>query len=262
MPRISTIALALAVTVAPFTASAYTTSGVCLRACDGTASFYAVLPTYLGSLAVRYLGASWSSTYYLDGDGDSFGDGAGPTRPCVTSGYVAKSGDCDDANASVNPSAAEVCGNDIDDNCDTVADEGCVTCPCFTADDIAADRAEFLAVGYDSTTSTCTDYTVYGNGYSYDYATLEWRGSMSSDGIMTEERDRYYAIDYVDGSSATFCERWESEGTRDAATGAYISYGEDYQNVPLTTDEHAKCIAIILEAAATAEIPCTTTTYP
>jgi hypothetical protein len=53
-----------------------------------------------------------------DGDGDTYAvEGGG----C---GLV----DCDDTDPAVNPGAAEVCGDGIDNNCDTQIDEGCVTC--------------------------------------------------------------------------------------------------------------------------------------
>jgi hypothetical protein len=39
------------------------------------------------------------------------------------SGHVANRDDCDDADASVNPGAAEVAGNSIDDDCDGQVDE-------------------------------------------------------------------------------------------------------------------------------------------
>lgn len=35
--------------------------------------------------------------------------------------------DCNDANRAVNPGAAEVCGDTIDNNCSGVVDEGCAT---------------------------------------------------------------------------------------------------------------------------------------
>jgi len=63
-------------------------------------------------------------TFYADADGDGYGDLGTTTEACsAPPGYVADNTDCDDRNAAVNPSAAEVC-NGIDDNCDAVVDEG------------------------------------------------------------------------------------------------------------------------------------------
>jgi hypothetical protein len=68
-------------------------------------------------------------SYYVDGDGDGFGP-LGGTAICqcggTTQNPVKISGDCNDDNASVYPGATEVC-NGIDDNCDTVIDEGVKT---------------------------------------------------------------------------------------------------------------------------------------
>jgi len=66
------------------------------------------------------------ATFYRDADGDTFGDpGDSTTATSQPSGYVANAGDCNDANASVNPGATEIC-NSVDDNCDGNIDEGCV----------------------------------------------------------------------------------------------------------------------------------------
>jgi hypothetical protein len=75
-------------------------------------------------------------TWYADADGDTYGDPAVQVVDCAQpGGYVAIAGDCDDANAAVNPGAAEVCDNGIDDNCDGQVDEGC--CPLsFEAPDL------------------------------------------------------------------------------------------------------------------------------
>lgn len=66
------------------------------------------------------------TTYYLDADGDGFGDLSssveGYTLPL---GYVANSDDCDDSDGNINPYSEEVCDN-VDNNCDGVVDEGCV----------------------------------------------------------------------------------------------------------------------------------------
>jgi hypothetical protein len=67
-------------------------------------------------------------TYYTDSDGDGYGTGTG-TSLCVNpgTGYASEAGDCNDADAAVNPAATEVCNNMTDDNCDGNTDEGCAT---------------------------------------------------------------------------------------------------------------------------------------
>lgn len=64
-------------------------------------------------------------TYFRDADGDGFGAIAeivseGCTPP---EGYVEEAGDCDPEDAAINPTAAEVPGNGVDDNCNGMIDE-------------------------------------------------------------------------------------------------------------------------------------------
>ncbi len=68
--------------------------------------------------------AAWSTTrWYLDLDGDGYGDAAAPQDTCDSPlGYVANSTDCDDTRATVNPAATEIC-NDLDDDCDRATDD-------------------------------------------------------------------------------------------------------------------------------------------
>jgi DNA-binding beta-propeller fold protein YncE len=63
-------------------------------------------------------------TSYADTDGDGYGDDNVTSTACTPpSGYVTQGGDCDDANASINPAASEVCDDsDIDEDCDGLAD--------------------------------------------------------------------------------------------------------------------------------------------
>ena len=59
--------------------------------------------------------------FFVDVDGDGFG-GVEPVRACATPiGAVALGTDCDDADATVHPTAGETC-NDVDDDCDGVID--------------------------------------------------------------------------------------------------------------------------------------------
>jgi hypothetical protein len=66
------------------------------------------------------------NTYYRDQDGDGYGNASLTQQACtVPTGYVANNTDCNDNNSAINPGAAEVCGNSIDDNCNGQTDENC-----------------------------------------------------------------------------------------------------------------------------------------
>ncbi len=67
-------------------------------------------------------------SWYVDTDGDGFGSATvDPVRSCVpVAGRVPRGGDCNDADRTVNPGAAERC-NGRDDNCNGVADYPWVT---------------------------------------------------------------------------------------------------------------------------------------
>ncbi len=62
---------------------------------------------------------SCSATYYQDLDGDGYGN-PNVTSGTLIAGYVTVAGDCNDNNAAINPSAIEICGNAVDENCDGI----------------------------------------------------------------------------------------------------------------------------------------------
>ena len=63
-----------------------------------------------------------TTTFYEDGDGDSFGAGAGVDACEAPPGHVAVDGDCDDADPTVAPGLPEQC-DDKDNDCDGAIDE-------------------------------------------------------------------------------------------------------------------------------------------
>ena len=75
-------------------------------------------------------------TWYRDFDGDGFGNSAdrveSPTAPL---GYVSDDSDCNDADGTINPGAAEICDGQ-DNNCDTQIDpEGAGGCTLYYRDE-------------------------------------------------------------------------------------------------------------------------------
>lgn len=62
--------------------------------------------------------------WYQDSDGDGYGNPSVSVIACdPPSGHVGDSTDCNDNNPNVNPGAAEICDNQIDDNCNNLVDE-------------------------------------------------------------------------------------------------------------------------------------------
>ena len=69
-------------------------------------------------------------TYFADFDGDGFGDDFNVVQTCQNPGpdWVLEGGDCDDSDSRVSPNNTEICGNGLDDNCDSFVDSGPETC--------------------------------------------------------------------------------------------------------------------------------------
>jgi hypothetical protein len=83
---------------------------------------------YNASATVSNGSCTFASTWYLDADADGYY--VSSTSACSSPGATYTltqgiNGDCNDASASVNAGIGESCSNNIDDNCNSLINEGC-----------------------------------------------------------------------------------------------------------------------------------------
>ncbi len=124
-------------------------------------------------------GATDPGTWYLDADGDGYGDASSTTTGCgAPTGYVDDDSDCDDSASTVNPGAAEVC-NGVDDDCDGIADTGtlgsgelCAADSCLEAlaDDPSASDGTYWVFFDGVATEVECDMTTDGGGWTLIFA--------------------------------------------------------------------------------------------
>lgn len=86
-------------------------------------------------------------TWYRDADGDTYGSTTDTTQASTQpTGYVARSGDCNDSSNTIYPGASELL-NDLDDDCDGVVDDGV---PASVAQHGSYDDSTRLGTTFDS----------------------------------------------------------------------------------------------------------------
>ena len=107
--------------------------------------------------------------YYKDNDDDGYGTGAATLALLSPNGYLSyasQNGDCNDANAAINPGATEICNN-LDDDCDNLLDTNdpnyvdtippSITCPASQSGntDAGTCTSSSIALGTAMATDNC-----------------------------------------------------------------------------------------------------------
>ncbi len=147
-----------------------------------------------------------SVTSYADADADGFGDAAVTTLDCaVPDGFSADATDCDDADATVHPGAAEVCDG-VDQDCDDAIDEDATDAPTFYADtdEDGLGDPDAPAVACDAPTGhvenpdDCDDTSPATGGPSAHYPDAD------GDGFGVESEDPVVGCDWVDGYATLY----------------------------------------------------------
>ncbi len=93
---------------------------------SGTTGTTSVQDSDIGTATGIDTGECVDETWYPDDDSDGFGADALAVASCDAPGdsYILEGGDCDDGDATVNPTATEVCDDGVDNDCDGAA-HGC-----------------------------------------------------------------------------------------------------------------------------------------
>ncbi|MEQ8707102.1 MAG: MopE-related protein [Phaeodactylibacter sp.] len=116
-------------------------------------------------------------TFYVDADGDGFGDITQPVHTCLStppSGFVAVSGDCNDNNPAINPGADEIPCNGSDENCNGLADDPLLPPPNVVNDTICSGASALLSISSELNnslffwypTAEATNFIGFGPNYS------------------------------------------------------------------------------------------------
>lgn len=138
------------------------------------------------------------NTYYLDADGDDFGDITNLIFACTLPiGYANNNLDCDDNNESVFPAATELC-NTLDDDCDGSIDENVQNTYFLDADgDLYGDPDDLVfacssPIGYVSNSMDCDDQNLLVHPLSIEQCNLV---DDDCDGTIDEDVQSIYFAD-------------------------------------------------------------------
>jgi hypothetical protein len=156
-----------------------------------------------------------TSTFYLDADGDAFGNAARSAGACsAPAGYVSDATDCDDGDAGAYPGAIEYC-NEADDDCDGNVDEN-------DAADVSDWYRDADSDGYGNGSVTLTECD-QPSGYVADNSDCDDASDASNPGATEacdgEDND---CDGDIDEESAADAPTWY----RDADTDSYGDAGD------------------------------------
>ncbi len=135
-------------------------------------------------------------TYYLDTDGDGYGNNLVPQVSCTGApvGYVAVGGDCNDLIASINPGATEICYDGIDQNCDGNLMNSCsVITSTLRAEDCGASLATLSQVVRGNSFSQSIPSGVTVTGYRFKVTNL-----LTSEERIVERANYIFQLTYTD----------------------------------------------------------------
>ena len=174
-------------------------------------------------------------TYYLDADGDTFGDLAVSVSVCgdAPAGYVSDGTDCDDDSSAAHPGLTETCDG-LDNDCDGSTDEfGAAGESTFYADsdgDTYGDVSSTISAcsapaGYVSETTDCDDSASTVNP-----------GAAETDNLVDDDCDKWVDEDFVSSGDIIVTEITRQAYVGGTSTNSDGQWFEVYNTSSRTVD--------------------------
>ena len=149
-----------------------------------------------------------AQTWFLDNDGDAFGDPITSQIACLQpNDYVSDNTDCNDTNININPISTEVINNAIDDDCDGFE-------YCYADEDNDGFRTTDTTLFINSVDLDCTDD---GEGLSTDPANDcdDLEASVNVNGVEICDGIDNNCVNGIDEDSAVDAQLWYSDSDLD-----------------------------------------------
>ncbi|MFT5681709.1 MAG: hypothetical protein ACI8RZ_002615 [Myxococcota bacterium] len=185
-------------------------------------------------------GLTDGTTYYIDYDGDGYGDASYTVTECdVPTGYVDNADDCDDTEETALPGGSEIC-DALDNDCNGTVDDSASDAPTWYED---ADGDGYGAAGTDieeceapsshvDNDDDCddTDATAYPGADEtwYDDVDSDCDGTLDPDpcdglpDAATTEHDDTCGYDFADPADWSVSVEWSSDDVGYSAGTSYV----------------------------------------
>ncbi len=178
--------------------------------------------------------------WYLDGDGDGFGNPEVVYLSCYRpSGYVGTGTDCDDAHGNSNPDASEILDG-LDNDCDGLIDEG------LSVLNVEAGDCEVVYYGYAPEACQVLSVTASGGATPYTYHWSNGANTQTTsvcpstttiyavtvtdhNGVTAEDNVTVQVVDVRCGNNnnkVTLCHSQQTLCVAQSAVAAHLSHGD------------------------------------
>ncbi len=155
--------------------------------------------------------------YWLDSDGDGFGDPLQDTLACSRpSAHTANDGDCNDTDPDIRPSAAEVCNDGIDNDCDPAID------PCVH--DVWLDDTPASIIGSNGHQLGLAMVTIDLDNNGVDELVIG--NANSSEGAVNGGHLELYEGPFIQDQATQLVPTWESDVTREQLGTTLANLGD------------------------------------